>query len=67
MRSALDVMRDSVESWTMSYGEYQYPRYTIEACGPKFMEFVEWLKHIPYQKCKCESVKEEEKDEGISW
>ena len=47
MRSALDVMRDSVQSWTIGYGEYQYPTYTIEGSGPKFLEFIEWLKRTP--------------------
>lgn len=69
MRSALDVMRDSVQSWTVGYGEYQYPIYTIEGGGPKFLEFIEWLKRTPYKEYVYESVKpvEEPKDEGISW
>ena len=69
MRSALDVMQDSVQSWTVGYGEYQYPTYTIEGGGPKFLEFIEWLKRTPYKEYVHESVKsvEEPKDEGISW
>lgn len=69
MRSALDVMRDSVNSWTVGYGEYQYPTYTIEGGGPKFLEFIEWLKRTPYREYVYEPVKsvEEPKDEGISW
>lgn len=69
MRSALDVMRDSVDSWTVGYGEYQYPIYTIEGGCPKFLEFIEWLKRTPYSEYvyePSESVKEP-KDEGISW
>lgn len=69
MRSALDVMRDSVQSWTVGYGDYQYPTYTIEGGGPKFLEFIEWLKRTPYKEYAHEFVKsvEEPEDEGISW
>ena len=69
MRSAFDVMRDSVRSWTIDYGEYQYLTYTIEGGGPKFLEFVEWLKRTPYKEYVYEPVDsvEESKDEGISW
>lgn len=69
MRSALDVMRDSVNSWTVGYGEYQYPTYTIEGGGPKFLEFIEWLKRTPYKEYVYEPVEpvKEPKDEGISW
>lgn len=72
MRSAYDVMQDSVQSWTVGYGEYQFPIYTIEGGGPKFLEFIEWLKRTPYKEYKeytYEPVKsvEEPKDEGISW
>lgn len=59
-------MRDSVQSWTVGYGEYQYPTYTIEGDGPKFLEFIEWLKRTPYKEYVHEPV-EEPKDEGISW
>lgn len=62
-------MRDSVDSWTVGYGEYQYPIYTIEGGSPKFLEFIEWLKRTPYREYTYEPVKsvEEPKDEGISW
>ena len=62
-------MQDSVQSWTVGYGEYQYPTYTIEGGGPKFLEFIEWLKRTPYKEYAHEPVKsvEEPKDEGISW
>ena len=62
-------MRDSVDSWTVGYSEYQYPVYTIEGGGPKFMEFLKWLERTPYKEYVHEPVKsaEEPKDEGISW
>ena len=69
MRSAPDVMQNSVQSWTVGYGEYQYPTYTIEGGGPEFLEFIEWLERTPYREYVYESVDsvEEPKDEGISW
>ena len=69
MRSALDVMRNSVQSWTVGYGEYQYPTHTIEGSGPEFFEFIEWLERTPYKEYVHEPVKsvEEPKYEGISW
>ena len=69
MRSAFDVMRDSVDSWTVGYGECQYPTYTIEGGGPKFLEFIEWLKRTPYKEYVYEPVEpvKESKYEGISW
>lgn len=66
MRNALDVMRDSVDSWTVGYKEYQYPIYTIEGGGPKFLEFIEWLKRTPYKEYVYEPS-ESVKDEDISW
>ena len=62
-------MRNSVDSLTIEYGEYQYPTYTIEGNSPKFLEFIEWLKRTPYKEYVYEPVEsvEEPKDEGISW
>ena len=69
MRSAFDVILDSAQSYTAEYGEYQYPTYTIEGCGPEFFEFIEWLKRTPYKEYTYEPVEpvKEPKDEGISW
>ena len=69
MRSALDVMQDSVQSWTIGYGDCQYITHTIEGGGPKFLEFLEWLKRTPYKEYVYEPVEpvKEPKDEGISW
>ena len=69
MRSAYDVMRDSVNSCTMNLSSNGDFTYEIEARGVKFNAFLEWLKRTPYREYVHEPVKsvEEPKDEGISW